>query len=941
MKQKTISIATVLIILIYVNQITASTNYAASNNITLTLVLDNYPDETTWELKDFDENIIASGGPYANPGDIGATITENITVQDGCYAFEINDLASDGICCQFGLGSYQITNDSSGEVLAEGGEFLDTEVKSICINAELNAVDGEWKTLKTGAGGWLTGLHIHPSGSPIYTRSDVGGAYRFEENTESWTQIVTEETMPSSDVYWDKYSGVLSIVSAPSDANVAYMAYYNTIYKSTNQGANWERTNFPNIEIRPNDDSSKLSGERLAVDPSDADHVFFGSIDDGLWETTNAGVNWNLVSAVPPGTADRGIRSIVFDPNSGTIGGLTKSIYISVDGEGIFSSINAGATWTNISPSSYWPNNGPHIMDLEVANDGDIYISGNDHNIMDPNDPFDDTFPPFGVLRYDGSQWTQIFLNNINMGEIAIDPFNDERIYIFSDGFTETYRTLNGDSNNPNWTFLNYDLTADNIPWLEWYSGAWFTLGEVTFDPVIQDKIWISHGTGSYIATDINGSDFIWEEESVNQEHLVSNDVISFSNGNVLTAHWDFSMFLHTDLDAYAEEMKPTNRFNYTWDIDQSPTDENFLVAIVEDERFCCFDDGQARNSSYSEDGGETWTRFPTMPGGEDNLIFGLISVSANDNDNWVWLPNLNMQPYVTFDKGQSWTQVNLPGSSPQCCLDAVFFKRRALTADRVLPNTFYIYDWGDGSIFKSSDGGLNWIKSDPDVVNAFGFNAKLMSVPGKANHLLFASGPEEAIQNIAPLKISEDGGMTWTTFAGTDEVLNVAIGKEAPGQNYPAIFIYGRVFGELGYFKSIDKGNSWLKLPSFPLGIYDFPSVMEADMNIHGRLYIGYKGNGFVYFTEEATTSQIPHLTVSNNALELLPNNADSYFMLEGNMTNYNIELLDVDENVTKSFNNTSTEHIITDSSLGPDDYFLRVVHETNSNLLFQTIIK
>jgi hypothetical protein len=268
--------------LLFCQFLIAYTDNVFAGSVTLTLILDDYPEETTWLIKSFNGSVIASGGPYQNPQDIGEAKIENLTVADACYIFEIKDLSSDGICCQFGQGSYQITNDLTGEVLAEGGEFAELEFKTFCLNAELDTINGEWKTLKTGAGGWLTGLHIHPSGSPIYTRSDVGGAYRFEEDTESWTQLVTVESMPESDIYWDAYAGVLSIVSAPSDENVAYMAFYNTIYKSDNKGNQWQRTNFPTIEIRPNDDSSKLSGERLAVDPQDPEHVYFGSIDDGL-----------------------------------------------------------------------------------------------------------------------------------------------------------------------------------------------------------------------------------------------------------------------------------------------------------------------------------------------------------------------------------------------------------------------------------------------------------------------------------------------------------------------------------------------------------------------------------------------------------------------------------------------------------------------------------
>ena len=924
--------------LLYNSLIILCTSYGTqlygSHVLSLQLQLDDYPEETTWQFTAEDGTSLFNGGPYNNPDQIAAFLTIPLPVNDGCYIFTINDSSLDGICCQYGNGSYTII-DGNNNVLATGGEFFDKEIKTICINASNVDIDGEWKTLKTGAGGWLTGMNIHPSGNPIYTRSDVGGAYRFDPNSETWKQIVTTESMPLEDIYWNTYSGVLSIVSAPSDNNIAYMAYKDGIYTSYNQGENWEKTNFPTTEIRPNDQDSKLGGERLAVDPQNADVVYFGSIESGLWTTANGGNSWTQISSVPSGGVGRGIRSVHFDKSKGSLAGKTKTIFTVIDSSGIFMSSDAGSTWTDVSPNTYWQSGNPTFFDSEVAPiSGGLYICGQDYDAQN------DIVNPFGVLVFDGTNWNQVFNDSDAIGEIAIDPFNEDRVFLFGEGIISVYRTQNISAQNPTWTFLNYDIEAENIPWLAWLDNDYFSLGEISFDPVVEDKIWISHGTGSYTSTDLNGSSFIWEEESVGQEHLVSNDIVSLSNGNVVTAHWDFPMFLHSDLDDYPEVMKPINRFNAAWDIDQSPTDENFLVAIVEDERYCCFGDGLARSSSYSEDGGDTWTRFPSMPEDDFTLLFGLIAVSANDNNNWIWLASNQRMPYVTLDKGVTWTQINLPGASTACCLTEYFFKRRSLTADRVLANTFYIYDWGDGSIFKSSDGGLTWTKSATNVVKPASYNAKLISVPNKPEHLLFAPGPEQAVSLVTGLAMSEDGGETWTEFTNTNEILNVAVGKQDENGTYPTLFINGKVNGDYGFFKSIDKGISWEKLPSYPLGYYDTPTVMEGDMNVNGRLYVGFPGNGFVYFSENSSR-EAPHLVIDNNTIELLPNPNESYFRIEGVMSNFTLELLDGNENIIEDFGSPPGALIIEDSSLTGTTRLLRVTHQSKSRLFFQTKLK
>lgn len=55
---------------------------------------------------------------------------------DGNYEFTLLDSFGDGICCDFGLGSYSLAVD--GEVVGSGGEFLSAD--STRFNVEGNAV---------------------------------------------------------------------------------------------------------------------------------------------------------------------------------------------------------------------------------------------------------------------------------------------------------------------------------------------------------------------------------------------------------------------------------------------------------------------------------------------------------------------------------------------------------------------------------------------------------------------------------------------------------------------------------------------------------------------------------------------------------------------------------------------------------------------------------
>jgi hypothetical protein len=98
------------------------------NEATLQILLDNYPGETTWSIKNSAGATLYSGGPYSTPASL---VTIDICQPDGCYDFVINDSYGDGICCGYGQGYYEIV--FNGNILASGGQFGSTETKNFCL----------------------------------------------------------------------------------------------------------------------------------------------------------------------------------------------------------------------------------------------------------------------------------------------------------------------------------------------------------------------------------------------------------------------------------------------------------------------------------------------------------------------------------------------------------------------------------------------------------------------------------------------------------------------------------------------------------------------------------------------------------------------------------------------------------------------------------------
>jgi len=97
----------------------------------LTLVTDNSPNETTWEVTNqVTGDIIASGGPYL---EAEVLIKEKFCVHpDSCYTFTMFDAGGDGLCCDNGSGIYNVGLFDGG-VLFNGSIFFGSEdINNFC-----------------------------------------------------------------------------------------------------------------------------------------------------------------------------------------------------------------------------------------------------------------------------------------------------------------------------------------------------------------------------------------------------------------------------------------------------------------------------------------------------------------------------------------------------------------------------------------------------------------------------------------------------------------------------------------------------------------------------------------------------------------------------------------------------------------------------------------
>lgn len=101
-------------------------------DIKLRLRFDNYPEETSWEIRNNDGTIVASGGTYGNQAD-GSVLNITGCLPAGCYSLVMKDSYGDGMCCRYGNGSFRLTDESTGATLASGGSFNASISNNFCV----------------------------------------------------------------------------------------------------------------------------------------------------------------------------------------------------------------------------------------------------------------------------------------------------------------------------------------------------------------------------------------------------------------------------------------------------------------------------------------------------------------------------------------------------------------------------------------------------------------------------------------------------------------------------------------------------------------------------------------------------------------------------------------------------------------------------------------
>jgi xyloglucan-specific exo-beta-1,4-glucanase len=685
-------------------------------------------------------------------------------------------------------------------------------------------VNYRWSNVAIGGGGYVTGLVIHPrEPGVVYVRTDIGGCYRWQEDATCWTPITDHFRRADSGFF-----GGESIALDPSDSDVVFIAVgmgydAGTVFKSTDRGRRWCRSDL-STPMHGNGDL-RWAGERLAVDPFDADHVLFGSRSEGLHRSTDGGMSWERIGwtgATSP-TDGIGILGILFDPST------RGTVYANTYAEGIHASTDGGRTWLRLegSPSG--------VLQMRINTGGTLYTAGRQppkvaRRIRDGD--WADITPLKFRLDRSAPTSTQMVLASFNFNAICTDPGNPDHLVLGID-YKMPGKLFRSVDAGTSWVEVGKHLNK-TVPW--WQDNYWGgSMAALAIDPHAPDRVWFTDWFGVWRTEHVRAERPTWTALGLGMEEIVATALVAppaapDSSGYLLmSGAMDICGLLHHDLDAFpAAKMHPV--YQDTWDIDYCAGQPWHIVRVGENRAMNFLGDyvvsteSDTYGGAVSADEGRTWQRFKAMP----PLLHRPTNVAMSATDPGVILVCTGHHAFRTEDGGASW-----------CAVDSLQGPGRsgALAADRMEGSTFYC--WNQGKLTRSTDGGVHFERVDTDLPDE---PATLQTVHG-VRHEVWIGFPSGGLHR------SLDGGTCFSRIDTVDHVVLFCLGKPPAPAAPPVLFLYGAVGGSEGVFRSVDLGVSWEDIaPTEPVGIGCNPRVMAASQQHSGLVFIGTGGRGIFY---------------------------------------------------------------------------------------------
>lgn len=781
---------------------------------------------------------------------------------------------------------------------------ISSSVNTIPANAAESIEDSmDWGTVKIGGGGFVSG--IVTGQKEMYARTDVGGAYKYNYETESWEQLLSFIT--------DADRGYLSVDAMaidPTDDNTVYFlcgcAYFSdertVIFKTTDGGKTFTKIDVSSeIKVMGNGDG-RHCGEAIAVDPDNPDVIYCGGDvafgKSALIKSTDGGMTWSPVIGYDdlglfsettkwPTWKDTLARSVTSDAYNNQNGVATIAIqdgkvYVGTSIKGVENVHVADMKedkFTVLSkdlPTGSFPArinkdaNGNLLINYVGAlafggSGGSIYRYDTKAGTVTDISPKENTSFSACVSLPDDANTLVATTCGVWSSQLWYkDAWNDDKV-CWGDQF---YRSTDGGKtwesitpgNEKSWGGpLQADYLQDGgYDWIRNKAIHW--CGAIVLDPRNSDRIFLTSGNGVFAC------DNIWDElpqyyfHPDGIEEVVALDMVSVPGGNPYSAIGDYDGFEHADLTKPGKQHSPN--MGSTGAIAYCPQNPDVMIRIAENQN-------DVSSGFYTLDGGETWTKMSNSPGGK-------AAITQLDKDTYRFFKSSKDDGTVSYsdDFGETWqSSSGIPstyGSKPTY-----------MFVEPDQPNVVYAY----ATYYNSS---WSYSKTEPDITDAcyklcistdYGKtftstdickydmcdSAARIAYLGEGELILGAGWNGMYHVSVKDGKITSNEKIDGVSYCKT-----VGYGAPEKEGDVNTLYIYGKPEDSdpEGIYRSQDGGKTWVCINTENLyGGTGNGNFLVGDMNEFGKVYMSTVGCGIVYGQLSGNTDPTTKPTGSTSA--------------------------------------------------------------------------
>jgi photosystem II stability/assembly factor-like uncharacterized protein len=552
-------------------------------------------------------------------------------------------------------------------------------------------------------------IDVDPNDSSIVMASiQDNGIYRSTDSGLNWSPVASG--IPASSIE--------PIVSGKDGLDTWFIGSDKKgVYRSTDGGDNWN----------PSSTGISLFVRSIGVDPANANRLYAGTLNSGVFRTDDAGASWDAV-----GLEDRNVFNVAVDP-------VTPSTLYVGNSLGIARSQDGGNTWDDLGNKSAWAFD---VVSDPAAPDT-LYITGIAGKVFRSQDggglwetlnsglPQDNL--QSAALDSTGQLWIGTAgsgLFSLVAGSVAtnsglpITPGTEitdiaiggapEAIFVGTNG-AGVWRSTDA---GQNWSRIDQGFTSDIV-------------AQVAIDPFNPDRVVASLLLpGGVVGTSVFVSDDGGDNWSPGTDPGSSVSLLAFSK---LTAGLLFAVSGAGALES--------DDGGVTWnDINGGLAGVTVTALAVDPNTPGRVYAGDGTGNIYYRAGNADWVSVGnTQTGSVRSFAFGSTSGVIHS-------ATLGSGLLRSTDSGLTWGEGAVSGlqSVP------VLF----VAVDPVTPQNLYAGTGGVG-LLKSTDGGLNW-------EHKAGVDANLLLsvvVDPEQPNTIYAGAAEKGVY------VSDDGGETWVTF--------------------------------------------------------------------------------------------------------------------------------------------------------------------------------